>query len=92
MRTLEDLQHEQAAYRRAIEETRDLLTKADQKRLDNPHDRQRWDDTVASLERSLNLSKSQLTRVEKRMSEMDGAPIEPAMSAPTACCAATPTR
>jgi hypothetical protein len=51
----------------AINETRELLIKADQKKKDNPGERNRWSNTVSNLEATLYSNKRALTVVENQL-------------------------
>lgn len=62
---LDALLKEKAAYQQAVEDTRALLVKADQRRKESPSEHRRWDETIASLEQTLTASKSALARVTR---------------------------
>jgi hypothetical protein len=83
-RLLEELEYlrlEEGVHRKAIEDTRALLAKADARRKADPAGRRRWDETIDALERTLTTSKGALARVaheiEERQARVDSAPDDP---------------
>lgn len=68
----------------ALEKVRDLLTKADERRLREPQDARKWNKVLENLENSLDLSKAryeqsqaELHRLEREIKSVSGAEAPP---------------
>jgi hypothetical protein len=64
---LEQSLREQEDKQKAIDETRELLKKADQRKKENPDERSRWSLTVANLEMALYSNKRALTVADNQV-------------------------